>query len=416
MSPGCGCCAPPWCGYANPVTKGCFGDELPGATVTLSQTGVTSLVLDSGGSGYTNGSYTNGAFTNQGSGTGAKFSYVVSGGAVQSVTLTGYGDGYSLPPTSPPTPTVSAGAGSGFSATATVSSLTVDSATSTGHVVNLTSSAGGSGYTPGSYTNGTFSGGGGTGGSFSYVIQSNGSLNIGSLVVTDGGQGYTSAPTALISAGSGSGAVINVFRATTARIGIPRADYYTYTQSFSNYANQVLAKQSITCSSAWNANQPTITGSPATGYSCASACLNFVPIKSTLSVTDPVIGTFTAPFDPTGATYTEKTVSVTGAALTPSCPASTSTISAKLRFWFTSSSTNIVMNIEYGTTCVIGGTNYLSDGTPSAAHIATVSNASAHPSCTHFSDTFARNFLSTDTALQTAYGTGTVTWTVSEAP
>ncbi len=60
-------------------------------------TGLSSVLINNGGSGYTNGTYTNVAFTG-GSGSGALATVTVAGGAITSVVLTANGTGYISPP------------------------------------------------------------------------------------------------------------------------------------------------------------------------------------------------------------------------------------------------------------------------------------------------------------------------------
>ena len=72
-------------------------------------------------------------------------------------------------------------------------------------IINLTL-VGGSGYTTGTYTI-SFSGGGGTGAAGTVTVVTG---QYGSYIISNYGSGYTSAPTATISAGAGSGGSITV--------------------------------------------------------------------------------------------------------------------------------------------------------------------------------------------------------------
>jgi hypothetical protein len=142
---------------------------------------IASLVVTSGGSGYTSAPTV--SFT--GGGSGATATAVVTG-PVNVVNLTAGGSGYSS------APTVSiVGSGSGATATATLSSLGVAS-------VTLVSN--GTGYTTGT-TRVTFTGGGGTGAAATARVIGG---RVFSITVTNAGTGYTSAPTVTITGRAGS--------------------------------------------------------------------------------------------------------------------------------------------------------------------------------------------------------------------
>lgn len=377
-----------------------------GAVATVLQTGPTGLTLTNGGSGYTNGTYTNGTFTG-GGGSGATFGYTVAGGVVQSaLTILKVGDGY----TSAPTPVISAGGGSGFSATATVTTVTVNSGTATGQVVSIARTSAGSGYTDGTYTNGTFTGGGGTGGSFSYTI-SGGALQA-TITVTDGGSGYTSAPTCVLSAGSGTGALATATIAVNAHVGVPRADRYHISVSATNYVTGSIAAANYTCTQDYSSNTASITLSPPAGYFCCAAC-RVAPLKATFAITDPFGNTFTAGAGSGGGTFGFHSYSTTGVKVVGgACDSVLSSFDSPFRFDFDCGGTAIVLRVAW-LTCALGGTNYLSDGGSYGTPL-TSSQTMDDAHCRPLALSFTMNFAGGPPAA--VFGSGAVTFTATEAP
>jgi hypothetical protein len=148
---------------------------------------VNSITVTDGGSGYT--SVPTVDFTG-GGGRGATADAVLSGTTVESITVTKSGSAY----TSEPTVTFTGGGeGSGATATAVLSGTTVGSITVTDP---------GSGYT--SVPAVDFTGGGGRGATADAVLSG---TTVESITVTDGGSGYTSVPTVdFAGGGEGSGA------------------------------------------------------------------------------------------------------------------------------------------------------------------------------------------------------------------
>lgn len=413
MSPGCKCCGP-GC-YVNVRPTGCNSSSLGGFTVSVEQTGVTTLTLTNGGTGYTNGSYTNGSFTG-GGGSGATFSYTVAGGVVSNLVITAGGDGY----TSAPTPVISAGGGSGFAATAAVSTVVHSTGTTTGQATTIARTNGGTGYTNGTYTNGSFTGGGGTGGSFSYTVS--GGVVQPTITVLDGGSGYTSAPTAVISAGGGTGFAATVGTAIQAHLAIPRADRYHATSPATTRYAAGLSSGSVSasCINSYSTNVISMSVNPASGYQCCGNCN--VPTKVSLSITDPSGNTFTVPCDGTNVTRTYG--GVTGVACTGSggafCDSVTSTISAKVIYscvCVTSSPT--IWSVQLSmliTTCPVGGNNYPTDTQVcGATNTTTLSQAMDQAHCSPLALSWTTT-LGTLSGLGKIFGTSPVTWTGSEAP
>lgn len=138
------------------------------STVTLSGGAVSSIAVDSGGTGYSTAPTV--AIVG-GGGSSATATATISA-QVASVTVTNGGSGYS----SSPTVSFTGGGGSGATATANISA---------GAVSSLTITSGGSGYS--SAPTVAFSGGGGSSAAGTAVL---GSGSIASIAVTGGGSGY----------------------------------------------------------------------------------------------------------------------------------------------------------------------------------------------------------------------------------
>ncbi len=195
-------------------------------------TGISAIVVTSGGSGYTS---TPAVTITGGGGTGATATATLSSGGVTGVTLSAGGSGY----TSVPTVTFTGGGGFGAAATAVLSPTTVASGTivaggSFADVPTVTLVGGGgsgaamtaaltpttvasiavtnsgTGYT--STPTVTISGGGGTGATATAALSAG---VIGGLTLTNGGSGYTSAPTVAITGGGGTGAAATATLAGT---------------------------------------------------------------------------------------------------------------------------------------------------------------------------------------------------------
>ena len=148
------------------------------ATATVASGAVTSIAVNSGGSGYTSAPE---VFLTGGGGTGATATATISGGVVTGITITNAGSGY----TSAPTVTFAGGGGSP-SAVPIVSG---------GVVTGYTLTSGGSGYTTAPTvfisTNGSGSGATAT------ATVSSGSVT--SLSIGAGGSSYTNTPVITIS-------------------------------------------------------------------------------------------------------------------------------------------------------------------------------------------------------------------------
>ena len=143
------------------------------ATALLNGTGVNSVTVNNGGTGYTSAPTV--ALTG-GGGTGATATATIASGVVTSVTITNAGTGY----TSAPTVAFSGGGGSGAAGTAVLVGTSVAQ-------VSVTN--GGSGYTTAPTVQ--LNGGGGSGAT-AYATVSAGAVL--SVTITNSGSGYTSAP------------------------------------------------------------------------------------------------------------------------------------------------------------------------------------------------------------------------------
>lgn len=158
------------------------------ATVVVSAGVVTSIALNSGGTGYTNGTYTGVKFTNAiGAGTGATVNMTVVGGIVTSVTLATGGTGYS----------------SGTS------------------ILTLGTIVPGAGYTNGSYSAVPLIGGTGTGATANIVVAGG---TVTSVSIVNRGVGYTLADNLSATLPAGSGFIIPVSQ--VAYIGVPFATLF----------------------------------------------------------------------------------------------------------------------------------------------------------------------------------------------
>lgn len=153
------------------VIETALGDSGNGATVSalMSGSGVTGVSLTSGGSGYNTATVTFSMPPNNGS--RATGEAVILGGVIIGITLTNAGSGY----VEPPTVTIT-GNGSGATATATVN---------TSSVVGFDILTDGSGY------------------KIPPLVAIYTENLIDKITVTNGGSGYTSAPTVVIADGSG---------------------------------------------------------------------------------------------------------------------------------------------------------------------------------------------------------------------
>ncbi|MDR3638959.1 MAG: proprotein convertase P-domain-containing protein [Isosphaeraceae bacterium] len=166
---------------------------------------VEAIAVVAGGSGYTTAPTV--SFTG-GGGSGAAGVATISNGVVTAVTLTAGGSGY----TSVPTVVLSGGGGTGALATAQISSVVTEVMGPAGRIdgpqtysnqgiksVSVTN--GGSGYTTAPTV--TITGGGGSGAA-AYATISGGLVT--SITLTSAGSGYTSTPTVTLTGGGGTGA------------------------------------------------------------------------------------------------------------------------------------------------------------------------------------------------------------------
>jgi hypothetical protein len=163
-------------------------DTAPILLAELGASGVTSITLVSGGSGYTNGTFAL-AITG-GGGSGATGSFVVAGGIVTTVTLTAGGAGYVG------TPAVSFAASSGGTGAEAVASLKGKG------VLAIAIANGGTNLIGTPLL--TIVGGGGSGATAVATVAGG---VITAVAVTNNGSGYTSSPAVEVSVGSNNAAV-----------------------------------------------------------------------------------------------------------------------------------------------------------------------------------------------------------------
>ena len=191
----------PGSGYST-VSVAFSGGGGSGAAATgVIGSGVSSIAVTAGGSGYTSVPLV--TFSG-GGGAGAAAVATLVGGIVTQVTVTNPGTGY----TSAPTVGFSGGAGTGAAATATVQNAIIIA-------INITN--GGSGYTSAPSINIT-----GTGGSGATAQAILSGTNVASVTVTNAGSGFVYAPQLQFVGGNGTGAAgIAVLTGTSiARINI----------------------------------------------------------------------------------------------------------------------------------------------------------------------------------------------------
>ncbi len=174
-------------GYSNPPTISFTGGGGSGGTgnVVVSNGAITSVRITSGGSGYTSPPVV--SFVG---GNGATGTAVLTDGVITSVIITAGGSEYS----NPPTISFAGGDGSGATGNVVVSNGVITS-------VNITS--GGSGYS--SPPTVSFVGGSGATGT---VVLTGGAIS--SLTITSGGSGYSNPPTISFTGGGGIGGAGNV--------------------------------------------------------------------------------------------------------------------------------------------------------------------------------------------------------------
>jgi hypothetical protein len=249
--------ANPGLGYQinDSVTLGFSGggtDNQALLSANVQSTGVSTIVITGGGSGYTSPPAVNFAAL---IGTGASGTANISGGQVVSVTLTNPGSGY----VSAPIVSFTGGGGSGASATAELNPGTIGSIS----VIN-----GGTGYTLAPVL--TITGGGGT----NATATANLAPTSISSIAGGGGSGYTSAPTVAIAAPQAGG----VTATATATIANGAVASYTITNAGSGYTAPPVV---------------TLTGGGGTG---AGAIATLTPTSiSSVTITNPGSGYFTAP-------------------------------------------------------------------------------------------------------------------------
>jgi hypothetical protein len=255
---------------------------------------VVSVAVTNPGSGFeVNDALTLG-FSGGGTDDQALLSANVQSTGVATVIVTGGGTGY----TSPPTVGFAALFGSGAAAVANISG---------GQVISVTITNPGSGYVTAPVV--SFTGGGGTGATATAELNPG---TIGSISVINGGSGYTLAPTLTITGGGGTGATATAnlnatslsglaggggsgyTSAPTVAIAAPQAGGTTATAT-ANVANGTVVSYTITNAGSGYTSPPavTLTGGGGTG-AAATATLTPTSIAS-VTVTNPGSGYFTAP-------------------------------------------------------------------------------------------------------------------------
>ena len=176
-----------------------IGGTTIGQALYTTLASIAQLSNPTAGSGYVNGSYTNVPLTG-GSGTGALANITVSGTGVSSVVLIDPGLGYELSDLLSASNSNLGGTGSGFTVTVTeisaTEALTTLGGTDIGQALfttqasigSLTSVSAGTGYVNGTYTNVPLTGGAGNGALATIVISG---TTVSSITLTDPGLGYS---------------------------------------------------------------------------------------------------------------------------------------------------------------------------------------------------------------------------------
>ena len=177
-------------GYTSPPTVTAFGGEGTGATFTanIANGSVVAVVVNNPGIGYEPGDYVQLAFSGGGTDSSAILEAVLSVGTIQTINLLAGGSGYTSPVV-----TITGGGGTGATATATESGGAVNSITVTNR---------GSGYT-GTPTVTITDGGPGTGASALAILNPG---SVASVNIINGGTNFTATPTLTFMGGGGTGA------------------------------------------------------------------------------------------------------------------------------------------------------------------------------------------------------------------
>lgn len=257
-------------GYTSTPTV-TFIDPEASATATVGGTStVTALVLGAGGAGYTSAPTV--AFAGGGGSSAAATAAIAdSSWPVASLALTAAGSDF----TSAPTVAFSGGGGSGAEAVATITAnrqVTAIPVTNAGDYVE-----GSSVLQPGIAI--TFSGGGGSGAAATAVIEqvgASGHWSIKQINVTNGGSGYTSPPTVVITPNARLTAVVAATATATVSTGVVTT--LTLTNAGTGYTS---------------APTVTISGGGGTGAT-ATAALVGSPVVS-LTITNAGSGYTSAP-------------------------------------------------------------------------------------------------------------------------
>lgn len=177
-------------GYTSVPTVTAFGGEGTGATFTanIANGSVVAVIIDNPGTGYEPGDYVQLAFSGSGTDSSPILKAVLSGATVETIELLDGGSGYTSPVVA-----ITGGGGTGATATATEVGGVVNSITVTDPGSNYTS-------TP---TVTITDGGPGTGASALAVLNPG---SVASVTVVNGGTGFNSTPTLSFIGGGGTGA------------------------------------------------------------------------------------------------------------------------------------------------------------------------------------------------------------------
>ncbi len=173
----------------NPLEEGSEGGTGAKATATITADAVTSIAVNNGGKNYNSNSV---VILSGGGGSTATAIPTIVGGVITAITITGGGAGY----TSAPTVFITSGASDGIGKInlgATGTGLTATSTISGGQVDTITVTNEGAGYVTAPDI--TLVGGGGTGATAQAIMQ-NGVIT--AINILTRGEGYTTAPTVQI--------------------------------------------------------------------------------------------------------------------------------------------------------------------------------------------------------------------------
>jgi hypothetical protein len=266
------------------TTEDALGASAAGTAVI--GTGVTSVTVSAGGSGYTSApkvSFTGGTPTTPAT------AVAVLDQSVGSIAVTAGGSGY----TSAPTVTFTGGGGSSSVATAVLAS--------SGSIKSITITNGGTGGTNGTGVAVSITGGGGTGATATATI-AGGVVTV--ITITAGGSGYTSAPTVSVTGQAGSPVYAPVIGKVVASVtvGTPGSGYTSAPTIGFTGGSGSGATATATMATLTDVLAVTVTN-PGVGYT-GTPTVSFTPQGGGAAATISVLGGTEGSGNVTGVTIT----------------------------------------------------------------------------------------------------------------